>query len=78
MEDLQLRARGFFRRNGSDEVGFHDYSGHLWRWNGLCPFAAANHTVGHEMVGLDEDTLAELHANGHFVEHFVSDSGEPR
>ncbi len=83
-EDPHLRSRGFFRRNGSDEVGFHDYPGHLWHWNGpplrwegLCPFAAANHAVWHDLVGLDAETLAQLHTNGHLLDHFVNGRGQP-
>ncbi len=47
------------------------------RWEGLCPFAAANHTVWHDLVGLEEPTLAHLQANGHFLDHFVSADGVP-
>ncbi|MFN0028079.1 MAG: CaiB/BaiF CoA transferase family protein [Acidimicrobiales bacterium] len=81
--DPQLRARGFFRRHGSDEAGFHDYPGHLWHWNGpplrwegLCAFAAANHTVWHDLVGLAEDELADLEAQGHLLDYFVNAKGE--
>ena len=82
--DPQLRARGFFRPNGSDEVGWHDYPSHLWRWDGpemrhegLCPFAAANDDVWRQLVDLDEAALAALDANGHLLDHFVDADGNP-
>ena len=51
-EDPHLRERGFFRPNGSAEVGTHDYPGHLWQWDGPplrweepCVMGAANEHV---------------------------------
>ncbi len=83
-DDPQLRARGFFRRNGSDEVGWHDYPSHLWRWDGpemrhegLCPFGAANDDVWREVAGLEDHELAVLRANGHLLDHFVDADGQP-
>ncbi|MPY94640.1 MAG: hypothetical protein GEV08_16735 [Acidimicrobiia bacterium] len=29
-----LDARGFFRENGSEDLGRHRFPGHLWRWDG--------------------------------------------
>ena len=82
--DPHLRARGFFRPNGSDEVGWHDYPSHLWRWDGpemrhdgLCPFGGANDDVWRQVVGLDEAELAALTADGHLLDHFVDGSGNP-
>jgi len=82
--DPQLRARGFLRRHGSDEVGWHDYPGHLWhwdgpplRWEGLCPFGGGNPTVWREVLGLDEDTCRALEAAGHFTDHFRDAEGRP-
>ncbi len=82
--DPHLRARGFFRRNGSDEVGWHDYPGHVWRWNGpplrwegLCPLGGANDTVWRDVAGLDDATLADLRAGGHLQLDFVDADGAP-
>ena len=82
--DPHLRARGFFRPNGSDEVGWHDYPSHLWRWDGpemrhegLCPFGGANDDVWRNVAGLDDAALAALGANGHLLDHFVDAEGNP-
>ncbi|MDH4146002.1 MAG: CoA transferase, partial [Acidimicrobiia bacterium] len=34
LADPHLRARGFFRPNGHDELGTWEFPGHLWRWDG--------------------------------------------
>ncbi len=82
--DPHLRARGFLRRNGSDEVGWHDYPGHLWRWSGpplqwggLCPFGEANEEVWRGLVGLSGQEYASLTAAGHFVDRFYAPDGTP-
>jgi crotonobetainyl-CoA:carnitine CoA-transferase CaiB-like acyl-CoA transferase len=82
--DPQLRARGFFRRNGSDEVGWHDYPGHLWhwsgpdlRWGGLCPLGGANDEVWTDIAGLTEAELQALRDGGHLLDHFVGPDGTP-
>jgi len=79
-----LRARGFFRRNGSTEVGWHDYPSHLWHWDGpallhdgLCPFGAANEDVWRGVAGLDDATMAALHDGGHLLDHYVDGAGNP-
>ena len=84
VDDPHLRARGFFRRNGSDEVGWHDYPSHLWHWDGpamrhegLCPFGGATEEVWAGVAGLDDETMAALRAGGHFLDHFVSPTGDP-
>ena len=82
--DPHLRARGFLRRNGSEEVGWHDYPGHLWRWSGpplrwggLCPFGGANEEVWRGLVGLSAEEYAALAADGHFVDRFYAPDGSP-
>ncbi len=82
--DPHLNARGFWRPNGSEEVGWHDYPGHLWRWNGpplrgdgLCPFGAANDEVWSGVAGLDATQLAVLREGGHLLDHYVNGDGEP-
>ena len=82
--DPHLRARGFLRRNGSDEVGWHDYPGHLWRWSGpplqwggLCPFGGGNETVWREVVGLNDDEYRAFEQAGHFTDHFRAPDGTP-
>ena len=82
--DPHLRARGFFRPRGSEEVGWHDYPGHLWhwtgpplRWDGLCPFGAANDEVWRHVVGLSEDDIERYRDLGHFRDHFLDAAGKP-
>jgi crotonobetainyl-CoA:carnitine CoA-transferase CaiB-like acyl-CoA transferase len=82
--DPHLRARGFFRRNGSDEVGWHDYPGHLWRWTGpdlrwggLCPLGGANDEVWRDVAGLSDHELQVLRDGGHLLDHFVGPDGTP-
>jgi crotonobetainyl-CoA:carnitine CoA-transferase CaiB-like acyl-CoA transferase len=83
--DDQLRARGFFRRNGSDEVGWHDYSSHVWHWDGptmkhegLCPFGAASEEVWTEVAGLDDVMMTALRDGDHLLDYFVDAEGNPR
>ena len=82
--DPHLRARGFFRRNGSDEVGWHDYPSHLWHWDGppmrhdgLCPFAAANDHVWRDVVGMGDAEIKTMHEGGHLLGHFIDSAGDP-
>jgi crotonobetainyl-CoA:carnitine CoA-transferase CaiB-like acyl-CoA transferase len=82
--DPHLRSRGFFRRNGSDEVGWHDYPSHLWRWDGpamrhdgLCPFAAANDHVWRDVVGMSEAEIEAMGDQGHLLAQFVDAAGDP-
>ena len=84
VDDPHLRARGFFRRNGSDEVGWHDYPSHLWHWDGptmrhdgLCPFAAANDEVWRGVAGLDDAAMAALRDGGHLLDHYIDPAGNP-
>ena len=82
--DAHLRARGFFRRNGSAEVGWHDYPSHLWHWDGpemlhegLCPFGAANEEVWRDVAGLDDAEMAALRDGGHLLDHYIDAAGNP-
>ncbi|MDG2111821.1 MAG: CoA transferase, partial [Actinomycetota bacterium] len=84
VDDVHLRARGFFRRNGSEEVGWHDYPSHLWHWDGpamlhegLCPFGGANEEVWRGVAGLDDAMMATLRDGGHLLDHFVDAAGDP-
>ena len=84
VDDPHLRARGFFRRNGSNEVGWHDYPSHLWRWDGpsmrhegLCPFAGGNDEVWPSVPAVDEAALAALRDGGHLLDHYIDGAGNP-
>jgi crotonobetainyl-CoA:carnitine CoA-transferase CaiB-like acyl-CoA transferase len=83
-EDPHLRERGFFRPNGSAEVGVHDHPGHLWHWSGpplrwdeTCVFGAANDSVWREVAGLSEAEYEELRAAGHISCEYLSRDGTP-
>lgn len=82
LRDPHLRARGFFRERGSEEVGWHEYPGHPWkwtgpplRWGGLCPYGEANVDVWQGVVGLSDDEYERLCRAGHFRDHFVDQAG---
>jgi crotonobetainyl-CoA:carnitine CoA-transferase CaiB-like acyl-CoA transferase len=84
VSDVHLRAREFFRRNGSEEVGWHDYPSHVWHWDGpellhdgLCPLGAANEEVWSGVAGLDDEAMAALRDGGHLLDHFVDGDGRP-
>ena len=82
LADAHLGHRGFFRENGSPEVGRHRYPGHLWRWTGpplawlpLCRFGADNNHVWRDVAGLDEASIAQLERDGHLTTEFFSPTG---
>ncbi len=84
LTDPHLRARGFFRVRGSEEVGWHEYPGHPWKWNGpplqwggLCPYGGANADVWQGLVGLPGDAYEQMRLAGHFRDHFVDQAGNP-
>lgn len=81
--DPHLRDRGWFRPNGSPDVGTHDYPGHLWKWDGpplawdpLCRMGNENEYVWKELAGLDDNEYARLEANGHLSLDYLQPNGE--
>ncbi len=84
VNDPHLRARGFFRRNGSDEVGWHDYPSHLWHWDGppmrhegLCPFGGTGEEIWREIAGLDDAMMATLRDGGHLLDYYIDSEQNP-
>ena len=82
--DPHLAARGFFRRNGSVDVGEWDLPGHLWRWDGpplqwgpIQRMGADNHYVLREVVGIDDETWDALDADGQLSDSFLDPDGNP-
>jgi crotonobetainyl-CoA:carnitine CoA-transferase CaiB-like acyl-CoA transferase len=84
LADPHLRARGFFRRNGSSDVGEWEFPNHLWRWDGppmrwdpLCRLGADNDHVYREVLGLSDDEYGALGAAGHLSLAYLQPDGTP-
>lgn len=82
--DPHLRARGFFRPNGSEDAGTHDYPGHLWRWSGpelrwdpIMRMGADNDYVYRDVLGLDDEEYAALDRAGHLSLDYLDADGRP-
>ncbi len=82
--DPQLAARGFFRPNGSEDAGTHDYPGHLWQWTGpnlawgpLMHMGADNEYVYRDILGLSDDEYEALAADGHLSLDYLDPDGRP-
>ena len=70
--DPHLRERGFFREQGSADVGTWEFPGQQWRWTGpdmkwgpICSLGDSNEYVYKDILGFDEEAYAELDAKGH-------------
>lgn len=84
LADPHLAARGFFRENGSEDLGTHLFPGHLWRWDGpelawgpISRLGADNEYVYRELLGLDDREWQALVDEGHISLDFVDDTGRP-
>lgn len=84
LEDPHLRARGFFRRNGSPDLGEWEFPGHLFLWDGpplrwgpVNRLGADNEYVYRQVLGLDDDEWAALEAEGHLRLDYVDADGNP-
>ena len=84
LAEPHLRARGFFRPNGSAEVPTVDFSGHLWRWDGpaLCwgptsRLGVDNQDVLRRVGGLNDSEMAALAADGHLSLDYLQADGTP-
>lgn len=82
--DPHLRARGFFRPNGSTDAGTHDYPGHLWHWTGpdlrwdpILRLGADNDYVYRQVLGLDDHEYRELVTDGHIATDYLNPDGSP-
>jgi len=82
--DPHLAARGFFRANGSSDVGTYELPGHLWHWDGpplafgpVQRMGADNAYVLREVVGIDDATWDALDADGQLSLDFVDAEGNP-
>lgn len=82
--DTHLKDRGFFRQQGSVDIGSWDFPGHQWRWTGpdmnwgpICRLGDSNEYVYREILGLDDKAYAELAANGHISMDYLQPDGTP-
>lgn len=82
--DEHLRARGFFRSNGSTDAGTHDYAGHLWQWTGpelrwgpIMRMGADNEYVYRDVLGLSDDEYQALAKDGHLSLDYLDADGNP-
>lgn len=82
--DPHLRARGMFRRNGSAELGEHEYATHCWRWDGpelrcgpIPMLDEHNEAVYRGVLGLDDEAYAALGADGHLSRDYLRPDGAP-
>ncbi|MEZ5407053.1 MAG: CoA transferase [Acidimicrobiales bacterium] len=82
LADRHLRARGFFRPNGSPDMPTYDHPNHLWRWDGpplawgpLGRLGADNDYVWRTVVGVSDDEYAAMAAAGHLSCDYLQPDG---
>ena len=82
--DPHLLARGFFRAQGSEDIGTWDFPGQQWRWDGpdmrwesICRLGADNEYVLKELLELSEEEYAALEAAGHLTLDYLQPDGTP-
>ena len=82
-DDPHLRARGFFRKQTVEGAGTHEYVGPLWKF-GETPvefrqppvcFGEHNDYVYRELLGLREQEIAKLEADGHIASEYDESVG---
>jgi len=84
LADPHLAERGFFRENGSDELGHWQFSGHAWRWSGpdlawgpIGVLGGDNDEVLRDIAGLSAEEYAELDASGQISLDYLQPDGTP-
>ena len=82
--DPHLAARGFFRPQGSEDIGTWDFPGHQWRWTGpdmawgpICRLGDHNRYLLTEVAGLSDAEYDELDAAGHLSLDYLQPDGTP-
>ena len=82
--DPHLLDRGFFRDQGSEDVGRWQFPGHQWSWTGppmrwepICRLGADNDYVLRTVAGLTDDEYADLDARGHLSLDYLKPDGTP-
>ncbi|MFV0259859.1 MAG: CaiB/BaiF CoA transferase family protein [Acidimicrobiales bacterium] len=84
VDDPHLADRGFYRPQGSYDIGTWDFPGHQWRWTGppmrwgpVCRMGADNDYVYRQVLGLDDAEYAALDAAGHLSMDYLRPDGTP-
>ncbi|MDH3683158.1 MAG: CoA transferase [Acidimicrobiia bacterium] len=82
--DPQLRARGFFREQGSTDVGTWEFPGHQWRWTGpdmrwgpICRLGDANDYILRDVLGMSDEEYRALDDAGHLTLDYLQSDGTP-
>ena len=82
--DPHLAARGFFRPQGSEDVGTWDFPGHQWRWTGpdmawgpICRLGVDNDDILRRIAGLTDHEMAALDEAGHLTLDYLQPDGTP-
>jgi benzylsuccinate CoA-transferase BbsF subunit len=84
LAEPHLRARGFFRPNGSADVPLVDFPGHLWRWDGppmvwdpTSRLGVDNEYVFKDVAGFTDAEYAALDAERHLSLDYLQPDGTP-
>ncbi len=82
--DPHLRDRGFFREQGSADIGRWEFPGQQWRWTGpemlwgpICRLGDSNDYVYREILGMSDEEYDELDQNGHLSLDYLKPDGTP-
>ena len=82
--DPHLAARGFFRPQGSEDIGTWDFPGHQWRWTGpdmawgpICRLGVDNDDILRRIAGLTDEEYAALDEAGHLSLDYLQPDGTP-
>ena len=81
MSEEHLLQRGLFAENGNEEIGFHTYPTHPWRWTGpelnfgeIPTLGQHNKAVLQDLLNKSDDEYRELEADGHLqVDYLLPD-----
>ncbi len=80
--DPHLKARGFFRQQGSDDVGTWDFPGQQWTWTGpdmrwekICALGVDNDYVLKDVCGLSDAEYQALDKAGHLSLDYLQPDG---
>ncbi len=80
--DPHIAARGFLRPNSSSDVPESPFPGHLWKWDGpplawgpLSVMGRDNDEIYRGVLGLDDEEMAALEAEGHLADGYRDADG---